>query len=158
MAIKSSELQWWFAGVDGKLGRRAQSGVLHDMFPLMTGANNRDSIADYHRPIIIFNASAQTLTAARVFFKTLDSGGAIFRLALDPLGVQSGANRIISLYEDRPTTYTSGPVSFATGLALPASLGPSQGIGIWIQRQGNNFAAGRSPEKNTLTIQGTTPA
>lgn len=160
MPIRSADLQWWFAGADRTLssGRALVSNKLNEVFPDMSGASNRDSIVDYVRSVTIINQSALTLSSAKVFFKTVDGGGATHRIAWDVLGVVSGGGIVVSKYEDRPTVFSSAYVSFATGLALPASLAAGQAITLWIQRQGQNYPAGRKPERNTLTIQGTTPA
>ena len=157
MAIKRSQLVWYKVGNDRKLGIPAKSNILNDLVPDMSGAQNRDGDVRYRSLVVLNNHPTQSLTAAKFYFRILDTGGAIYRLALDQLGPVASTAVIVSDVSDRPTSYSSAYTSFATGLALPAALGPMQAVGLWVQRSGASGAA-RYPERNIIVLSGTTPA
>jgi len=152
MAIRSSDIGWY--GTSSlRLGPKLTSGVLNNIFPDLTGAQNRDLAVSHRAVAIVNNHATLTLTNARIWFRTVDPGGAGFAIALDSLGVVAKTAQII----ETPSglTFTS-PTTSGTGL-LVSSLAPGQAVGLWIRRVAT-ASAKRKPERNVLTITGTTPA
>jgi hypothetical protein len=152
MAIKSSDLQWFYVGESGFIGGRITSGALHNVFSEISGARNRDLAVDY-RVIALRNVSAQTLTSARIWFRYVDPRGAGVGIALDPIGAVTATSRLSGGVA--PGTFSS-PTTSGTGLAV-ASLAGGQAIGVWIRRNAT-ASSGAFPERNIITVTGTTPA
>lgn len=154
MAIQASELQWWVPDSGGKLGFRPTSGNTNNLFPNITGSQNRDGYTDY-KQLILYNANATlTLSAVKLYWSYAMVGGTNVAFALDPIGVVASTARAVDP-STPPSTYVA-PSTFASGLAVP-NLGPQQIIGVWIRRTINNGSP-LYPERNNITVAGTTPA
>jgi len=154
MAIKATDLRWYSLNMDGGLSSRIAPATLHNVFGPITGAQNRDGITQYKIIAVVNEHASLPLTAARIYFRTVQSGGANIAMALDTLG-PANKTGVVWTVGGTPTTFVS-PVTFGTGL-LVSTLNPGFAVAIWLRRSISSAAALR-PEKTTLTIAGTTAA
>jgi hypothetical protein len=136
----------------GSLGKYASTtawagGSLHDLFDVITGAENAASEAEY-RAIYVLNNHA-TLTAENVvaYIPTQVAGGAVAAIAIDNIavsakGTSSAQGAEIADENTAPTGVGafSAPSTAGTGLAI-GNLPPGQGRMVWIRRTAANTAA-----------------
>lgn len=154
MAIRATDLQFYGLKNDGTLGSRISSNVLNNLMPSLTGVQNRDLATTTYVVGILNNHASLALTSARIYFRILDSFGANLFIGLDPLGPAAKTGQVWSPGATPPTFTT--PTTVGTGLAV-ATLNPGFVISVWVRRAATGGQA-RRPEKNTLTITGTTAA
>lgn len=154
MPIKSTDLKWYGVNSAGTIASNViLSNSLHAIFPEMTGAQNKAGSTQI-RAIALKNTHATlTLTGVKIYFRSLDNAGGILDIALDTIGATT--NSVVVDAANPPVSW-SIPTTSAGGLSV-ASLAPGAAVGLWIRRRGNNSAQ-KKPERNTLTVVGTTPA
>jgi hypothetical protein len=153
--IKSSDLQYWkVANGSGLLVSKMTSGQLNNFLPSLTGVQNRDLNQTTYVFAIVNNHASLALTSARIYFRQLDPGGATLSMALDTRGVVN-KNGPVWDSSNAPTSFVT-PTTIGTGLAV-ASLTPGFAISVWVRRVATASGAKR-PEKNTITITGTSAA
>lgn len=153
MAIPSTDLQLWSILNNGTLNARLASNALNNVFPSISGAQNRDRAVSLAYVVWLNNNASQALTACRIYFRVVTAGGATLEIALDPRGPQPRTGQFIDT-SNPPTAYST-PTSIGAGLSV-ATLNPGNGIGVWIRRTATASAQMR-PERNTLTLAGTSP-
>lgn len=154
MPIRSSDLQFWRVKSTGTLDYQMKSGSLDNFMPSLTGVQNRDLLSREYVLAIVNNHATLALTSARIYFRVAAPGGANLSMALDSLGPVAKTGAVWSV-GSVPSTFTA-PTTIASGLAV-ATLNPGFAIGLWVRRVATASAAMR-PEKNTITIVGTTLA
>jgi hypothetical protein len=152
--IKSTELELWGLNQNGTLSVKFKSNTLQNLFPNMTGVQNRDLQQLTYVVAFVNQNSSLALTSARIYFRVAQAGGANLSIALDPLGPVVKTGNVWSP-SNPPTTFTA-PTTIGTGLAV-ATLNPGFAIAVWVRRIAAASGAVK-PERNTLTINGTSLA
>lgn len=152
--INSTDLQFWRVKSTGTLDYQMKSNSLDAFLPSLTSVQNRDLVSREYVLAIVNNHASLALTSARIYFRTLDTGGATLSIALDTLGpvVKTGN---VWTPGSLPATFTT-PTTIGTGLAV-ATLNPGFAIAVWVRRVATASPIKR-PERNTLTITGTSAA
>jgi hypothetical protein len=153
MAIKSTDIEMWSTIGGGFLSAKIPSNSLNNAMPSLTGVQNRDSVQNVYVLAFVNQHASLPLTSAKIYFRVVDGGGAALAIALDPLGAQPKTGQIWT--PGASVTYST-PTTIAAGLSV-ATLAPGNAIAVWVRRTASASAA-RRPEKNTLTIVGTTAA
>jgi hypothetical protein len=153
MAIKSTDLEMWSTTGAGNLGVKLASNVLNNAMPSITGVQNRDLVQTVYVVAFVNQHASLPLTSAKIYLRVVDPGGATLAIGLDALGAQPKTGQIWT--PGAVVTYST-PTTIAAGLSV-ATLNPGYAIAVWIRRTATASAA-RRPEKNTLTIVGTTAA
>jgi hypothetical protein len=154
MPIRSTDLHFYGMKQDGTLGSRLTSNVLQNVFANLTGVQNRDGVVNYAVIGVLNNHASLPLTSGKVYFRVPGAGGANLAIALDALGPQNKTGQVWTPGAT-PGTF-SAPSTVGTGLTM-ATLNPGFVQAIWVRRTAVASAALR-PERNTLTVTGTTAA
>jgi hypothetical protein len=153
--IKSSDLEFWRVGnTSGLLVSKMTSGQLNNFMPSLSGTENRDLQNRNYVFAILNNHASLALTSARIYFRQIDSGGATLSIALDTRGVTVKTAPVWDA-SNPPVTFIT-PTTIGTGLSVP-TLNPGFAIAVWVKRIATASAA-KKPEKNTITITGTSAA
>jgi hypothetical protein len=152
--IKSSDIEFWSVSGDGFLYQKLSSNVLNNMFASLTGVQNRDLRTDVKVIAIVNRHASLALTSMRVYFRVINSGGATLSIALDTLAPQVSTGKVAEPGTG-PASFST-PTTVGTGLSV-ATLNPGFAQGIWVKRIATASAAVR-PERNTLTVSGTSAA
>jgi hypothetical protein len=152
--ILSSQLELWGLNQSGTLRVKLSSNTMDNVFPSLTGVQNRDLQNISYVVAFVNQHPTLPLTSAKIYFRTLDSGGATLSIGLDPLGPAVKTGNVWTPGTP-PATFTT-PTTIASGLAV-ATLNPGFAVAVWIKRVATASAA-RRPERNTLTITGTSAA
>ena len=151
MAIVAADLDTYLSGgaanadPDASLGGAKSSiawtgGTLHDLFDVVTGAENADSDAEY-RAIYVQNGHATlTMLGLSVYVSAETAGGAALAIAVADEAVDTTIETIAD--ED---TAPSGP-TFSTPTTAEAALSigdlaPGESRGLWIRRTAANTGA-----------------
>lgn len=153
--IKSTDIQVWGLNNDGTIRVKLASNVLGNVFPNMTGVQNRDLQQLTYVVGILNNHASLALTTVKIYFRIVDPKGAGLSMALDPAGPVVKTGKVWSP-DTPPTTFTS-PTTIASGLAV-ATLNPGFVQSVWIRRIAVGGTSYAHPERNTLTITGTSAA
>lgn len=153
--IKSSDIQIWGLNQTGTLRVQLLSNTLENVFPNLTGVQNRDLNSVTYVVGVLNNHSSLPLTSVKIYFRILDPKGATLSMALDPLGPAVKTGNVWSPGSG-PTTFTT-PTTIATGLAV-ATLNPGYVQSVWIRRVAVGGTSYARPERNTLTVVGTSAA
>jgi hypothetical protein len=153
--IKSTDIQVWGLNQSGTIRVKLASNVLENVFPNLTGVQNRDLNTVSYVVGILNNHATLALTSVRIYFRILDARGATLAMALDTLGpaVKTG---VVWSPGSPPATFTT-PVTVGTGLSV-ATLNPGFVQAVWIKRTAIGGSSYARPEKNTLTVTGTSLA
>jgi len=154
MPIKSTDIEWWRVKNSGLLDYKMQSGALANFMPNLTGVQNRDLNNTSYVLAIVNQHPTLPLTNARIYFRQIDTGGATLSIALDTAGAVVKTGNVWTPGTS-PTTFTT-PTTQGTGL-LVSTLNPGFAISVWVKRVATASTA-KKPERNTLTITGTTAA
>ena len=152
--IKSSELQLWNVYGSGYIQKKMVSNTLENIFPNLTGVQNRDQTVLTYVLAWWNTHPSLALTSARIYFRTYAAGGTNLAIALDTTG-PAPANGVIWNFSNPPATYIT-PTTVGTGLSVP-TLNPGYAVAFWIRRTATASAPLR-PERNTITITGTSAA
>jgi hypothetical protein len=153
--IKSTDIQIWGLNQSGTIRVQLQSNVLQNLFPNLTGVQNRDLNQTTYVVGILNNHSSLPLTSVKIYFRIVDARGATLSMALDPLGPVVKTGTVWSV-GNGPATFTT-PTTVGTGLAV-ATLNPGFVQSLWIRRTAVGGSSYARPERNTLTVTGTSAA
>jgi hypothetical protein len=137
-------------------------GVLHDLFPLITGAQNAGFAVDY-RCIFVHNAHASLpLTSAKVWISAEVASGATAAIGIDPtaasaIGASSAQAVQVTDGNTAPVGVTfSSPTTEGAGLSL-GDIPAGSCKALWVRRSATNSAA-LNNDGFTLTVKGDTAA
>jgi hypothetical protein len=152
--IQASQLEVWGLNQIGTLRVKLPSNTLDNLFPSLTGVQNRDGNTVSYVIAFVNQHPSLALTSARIYFRILNTGGATLAIGLDPLGPAAKTGNVWTPGTP-PATFTT-PTTVGTGLSVP-TLNPGFAVAVWVRRTATASAKVR-PEKNTLTITGTSAA
>ena len=138
--------------------------ALHNLFDVVSGAENSASDVEYRCLLIHNNHGSLTLRGAVVYLSGGDpAGGAAVAIAVDNIAASAVGSSSAQAAEiaDEGTAPTgvgafSTPTTAAAGLSL-GDIGPGQVRAVWIRRSAANTAA-VSAETITLRVEGDTDA
>lgn len=179
MAISGSDILWKHSVKTGSAGNSTAGtaagslgkyisttawagGVAHDLFDVVTGAENAASTVDY-RCVFIHNSHASlALLSAMLWLTSPVSGGADFAIAVDTtVASVIGSSSAQAVEIANETTVPSGltfsaPTTKAGGLSL-GDIPAGQCRAVWIRRTAANTAA-LNNDGVTLNVEGDTAA
>lgn len=121
-------------------------GVLHDLFPALTGTENSQSVNQYLCLMIINKHATLTLTSPVLWIVSQVAGGATVAVGIDPTTSrpiatnQSQAITVANINTAPQGVTFSAPTSKGSGLSL-GNLAPGYTKAIWIRRTAANSAA-----------------
>lgn len=135
---------------------------VHNLFDLITAAENVASDVEYRCFFIHNNHATLTWSLAKLWILSEVSGGAVMALGLDPAGVTnlgsaSAQAATIANESTAPSGVTfSAPTSEGSALSM-GNIGPGQVHAIWVRRtaQNNTAIAG---DGGSIKLRGETTA
>lgn len=140
----------------------AAGTALHDLFDVVSGAENAASTVDYRAVFLLNNNAANVYENAGVYISAETAGGASIAIAVDSVAASAkGASAAQALEVATETTapaaltFTS-PTTSGTALSL-GNIGIGQVKAIWVRRTATNSAA-LNADGGTLTFIGDTGA
>lgn len=122
------------------------SGALHNVFDVVSGAENAASDVEYRCVFICNTDSVDTLALTKVWILSQVASGASIAIGLDPAGVvgidsASAQAATIATEQSAPTGVTfSAPTTEGAALSV-GNLGPRQCRALWIRRTAADTAA-----------------
>jgi hypothetical protein len=132
--------------------------TLHNLFDLVSGAENLDEEAEY-RCIFIHNTNGtDTFLNIKIFLLSQVTGGADVELGIDTTAasaVGSGTAQALEVADEdtAPVGVTfSAPADYAAGLDL-GDLAPAEVRAVWVKRLTKNSAS-LTADGATIRIQG----
>ncbi len=150
----------------GSLGKYVSTTVvgtaLHDLFDVITGAENAASTVDYRCLAVLNNNAANVYENAGVYISAETAGGANIAIAVDSVAASAKGSASAQALEvanetTAPTALTfSSPTTSGTALSL-GNIGIAQVKAIWVRRTAANSAA-LNNDGATLTFIGDTGA
>lgn len=156
MPVRASDLKWYRTDSGGRRSTLVSSAA-GGIFPNLSAAQNKAQGTDYRLLAVVNTHPSSTLSDLRVFLSRIDSRGAAVAIALSATGVvaQTAAvgdpNTIPGTFH-APSTEASG-LTPGAGVTLP----PGFALGVWVRRRAAATSA-VTPERNTLTLSGTSSA
>lgn len=137
-------------------------GALHDLFDVVSGAENAASDVEYRCVFVHNNHATLTLTTAVLWISAEVAGGTIAAIGIDPAAAspigQAGAQAAeIATESDAPGGVSfSAPTTKGTGIAV-GDIAAGYCRAIWIRRTAANTAA-LANDGVTIRVEGDTAA
>ena len=151
MAIVAGDIATYLSGgasnsdPDASLGGAKSStawtgGTLHDLFDVVTGAENAASEAEYRLVYVQNNHATLTALGMTVHISAETAGGAALAIALAGEGASAQAETIANENTAPSGETFSSPTTSGTGLSI-GDLAPAAYYGLWIRRTAANTGA-----------------
>ena len=120
--------------------------ALHNLFPVLTGAQNAASQVDYEC-VFVHNAHATlTATAVTLYLSGDVAGGATVSIGVDPTAASAIGSASVQALQIASSITTPAGVAFSapttdgTGISL-GDIGPGQCKAFWVRRTAANTVA-----------------
>lgn len=124
------------------------SASLHNLFDLVTGAENQISDIEYRCLGILNNHGSDSIFNVRAFIVSQDSGGITYEIGADPASSSpkgQGSDQFEEIATDKnaPTGVSfSTPSSYASGVTLGGgTIAAGSCAGLWIRRVAANTSS-----------------
>lgn len=135
-------------------------GVLHDLFDVITGAENAASTVDYRCVAVRNTNAANVFQSVKAWISSETAGGASLAIGADPTAASAytaGAQQFVTAASETtaPAGVTfSSPTTQGAGVDL-GDIGIAQVRGLWFRRTAANTSA-LSNDGATVSIGGDT--
>lgn len=179
MAITASDILFKFSVTTGSAGdstagtaagslgkyistTQLTDNSLHNLFDIITGAENAASDVEYRGFFIHNNHATLTWENVVIYLSSEVAGGAVAAISVDTTGVtakgsSSAQMKTIADESTAPATQTfSAPTTFGTALSI-GNIAAGSVQGIWVRRTAANTTAVDS-DGVTFTVTGDTAA
>lgn len=179
MAITASDILFKFSVVTGSAGdstagtaagslgkyistTQLTDNSLHNLFDIITGAENAASDVEYRGFFVHNNHATLTWENVVIYLSSEVAGGAVAAISVDTTGVTakgsaSAQMKTIADESTAPATQTfSAPTTLGTALAI-GNIPAGSVAGIWVRRTAANTSAVDS-DGVTFTVSGDTAA
>lgn len=151
MAIVAGDIATYLSGgaanadPDAALGGAKSStawtgGTLHDLFDVISGAENAASEAEYRCIYVQNNHATLTALGMVVYISAETAGGAALAIALAGEGASAQAETVANENTAPSGETFSSPTTSGTGLSI-GDLAPGAYYGIWLRRTAANTSA-----------------
>lgn len=120
--------------------------ALHNLFPVLTGAQNAASQVDYQCVFVHNNHATLTATSASLYLSGDVVGGAAVAIGVDPTAASAISSASAQALQIASSTTAPAGVAFSapttdgTGISL-GDIGPGQCKAFWVRRTAANTAA-----------------
>lgn len=167
MPIESTDIEFRYSGGAANADPNASlgggmsdtewaGGTAHDLFDVISGAENQAATVDYRCIYVLNNHATLTWFDVVAWFSNVVEGGADVALGLDPAGVNGEATTIADETTAPAGVNFSVPLDKASGEPV-GDIPPTQAFAVWFRRTATDSAP-MNDDGFTFRVEGDTEA